>query len=465
VIGHSDNSRNSPAPASGKKRFFTNHAKSSAAFVSLAIHAVFIVVALSFVAVTVIKKEDRKFNHKNVVRPKMQLRKLQVPVNIKKRPKPKMRKRIVVKPKVNRAMPDIKMPEISGIKGGMGGLAGAGMGGIGGIGFTLPEIELFGIKSKGEKVFLILDSSDTMMYDEMGGIPAYTIIKNELVRIVDGLPPTTIFNVCVYGSGKTVFLFPSMVPASDANAAKLKAWLAPLNAVTSGMGAKDYGTQTLGPDGVALDAPQPVGRFVEADRVPVGWYRGSMQAMAEKADAVFLLAGTWPGMGYFPKEAGSDGRDEWHKTSAGKKWEECFQKGLKKLDEENAERAARGEPPKVLQRQAWAINKEYFPNIEGPPASNWVGFVPEDFTKAFREVRANSKVGAMEATPPKSGISRKKSKKKVEPYAFNVVHFVKKGGDGDKSITSRYRELTGKCGGEYKTIAGMDAIQGYVDSE
>ncbi len=43
---------------SGKQEvgFFAKHAKSSAAMVSLAIHAVLIVVALSFVAVTVIQK-------------------------------------------------------------------------------------------------------------------------------------------------------------------------------------------------------------------------------------------------------------------------------------------------------------------------------------------------------------------------------------------------------------------------
>jgi hypothetical protein len=68
-----------------KKRFFASHAKSSAIVVSLAIHALLIVVALSFVAVTVIRKEDQKFEAKHVARPKVPLKKLQVPVNIKKR--------------------------------------------------------------------------------------------------------------------------------------------------------------------------------------------------------------------------------------------------------------------------------------------------------------------------------------------------------------------------------------------
>ncbi len=56
--------------------FFTSHAKSSAALVSLGIHAVLVVIALSFVAVTVIQKEEKVFEAKPVIRPKMQLKKL-----------------------------------------------------------------------------------------------------------------------------------------------------------------------------------------------------------------------------------------------------------------------------------------------------------------------------------------------------------------------------------------------------
>ena len=97
-----------------KKSFFAKHAKSSAALASLGLHVILLVVALSFVAVSVIQKQEAAFEAKQVNRPKMQLKKLQVPVNIKKRaPKPKLRKRIVVQPRLSRNLPDIKLPEIS----------------------------------------------------------------------------------------------------------------------------------------------------------------------------------------------------------------------------------------------------------------------------------------------------------------------------------------------------------------
>jgi hypothetical protein len=120
--------------------YFGKHAKSSAMMVSIVIHTIFVVVALSFVAVQVIVREDQTFEAQAVKRPKMKLKKLTVPVNIKKKKiqKPKLRKMIVAKPK-NKSM-DLKMPEISGIKGGTGYMD---EGGLGGLGFGM-EMDLFG---------------------------------------------------------------------------------------------------------------------------------------------------------------------------------------------------------------------------------------------------------------------------------------------------------------------------------
>jgi hypothetical protein len=178
-----------------KKRFFASHAKSSAMLVSLVLHAILIVLAASFVAVKVYQNESTQFKVPKILRPKAPLKKPQVPVKIKKRrPKPKMRQRITVKSRSNQKMPDIKMPEIVGVRTGIGAMGGDGLG-ASSVGFTMPEINVFGIKSRGEKIFFILDSSGRMMEDEIGGMSAYRIIKEELIRILRTLPPTTLFNV------------------------------------------------------------------------------------------------------------------------------------------------------------------------------------------------------------------------------------------------------------------------------
>ena len=61
--------------------------------------------------VTVIQKDEQKFEVKQVIRPKMVLKKMQVPVKINKRPKPRLRKNITVKTRLDRKIPDIKRAE------------------------------------------------------------------------------------------------------------------------------------------------------------------------------------------------------------------------------------------------------------------------------------------------------------------------------------------------------------------
>ncbi|VGO20443.1 vWA domain-containing protein [Pontiella sulfatireligans] len=455
-----------------KKRFFAKHAKSSAALISLGIHAVLILVALSFVAVTVIQRDDQKFEAKPVKRPKMAMKKLQVPVNIKKKrvQKPKLRKRIVVQPKMNQTMPDIKMPEISGVKGGIGSAGGAGLGGAGGVGFSMPEIEIFGVKGKGEKIFLILDSFPEMMHDRMGGIRAYTIIKEELIRIVEELPPTALFNVAAFEWNGVALAFPTMVPASGANASRMKEWIMPLNSVKKGMGADDYGLQTLGKGGVRNNDNMNIGVFADTKKVggkstsrPHKWFNAAMLAHAQQADTIFLLVNTWGNQRVSISKTMS--REEWNETSAGKKWAEAYKKGLKMLDEENEQRKANDEPPKVLARNEWTIMKEYFDGMQRPPVPEWYYFTPRDFAEAFMLTREKYKPKEIQTT---SGFgSKKKSKKPKIDFSFNVIQFVQQGGDaGDYSENDgKFNTLAGLCKGEYKTVSGLEEVESYVTSD
>lgn len=125
------------------KRFFANHSKSSALIVSLVIHAIIIVIAISYVAVTVIKKKDTGFDaSKRIVRPKAVLKSLKVPIKMKKKPpvKPKLRRNIVAQPK-NKFV-EIKMVEMTGVRGGIGA---AGASELGSLGFKEVKLtDLFG---------------------------------------------------------------------------------------------------------------------------------------------------------------------------------------------------------------------------------------------------------------------------------------------------------------------------------
>lgn len=175
---------------SRKKGGFARHAKSSAFLVSMGLHGALIVIALSFVAVTVIQKEDQTFVAETVKRPKMKLRKLTMPVKMekKRKPKPKLRKRILVKKEVKTA--EIKMPEMTGIKGGTGYLDGGG--GLGGLGFGGLDINFFGIMGGGKHVVFIIDYSASMRGEKEA------IMRREAARVLRELPRETEFGVIFF---------------------------------------------------------------------------------------------------------------------------------------------------------------------------------------------------------------------------------------------------------------------------
>lgn len=431
------------------KGFMAKHAKSSAALVSLGIHAVLILVALTFVAVTVVTKDDQKFEAKPVNRPKMQLKKLQVPVNIKKKKtqKPKLRKRIVVKPKLSQSVPDIKMPEITGVKGGLGNAAGGGLGGAGGLGFNMPEIELFGIKGKGEKIFIVLDASGFMMENEIGGIPAYTIIKSELVRILEELNSAVMFNIAIYGGGNKV-LFPNLVPASMPNVNKVKDWLEPLNAVSKGMGDKDYGTKTAGPGALDITGANTIKPLQSG----VGeWAGPTLEAMRQQADTVFILSCRWGFLAY--KEADAE---EWSEAKMAR-YNDKLAQARAKLKEENEKLRAAGKPPRVIAGNPNKLLHAYFPGEPCPPRHEWVGYTPKDMLEAFVNMRESHKQKDSQLT---SGLGKRNQQK--DRFTVNVVHFTKVDTEGKEA---NFIKLTSSTRGDYRQIKGMEAIESYVEPE
>lgn len=432
---------------SKKKLFFASHAKSSAAVISLAIHALLLVVALSFVAVTVIQKEDQSFEAKQVIRPKAPLRKLQVPVNIKKKPqqKPKLRKRIVVQPKVSK-MPEFHMPEIAGVKGGMGSGIAAGLGDASALGFTMPEIDIFGVKGKGEKIFIILDSTPWIMLDEMGGIPAYSIIKSELVKILGTLQPTVLFNMAVYDRNQSYVLFPNLVSATPANVAKVEAWLTPLNAVKAQMADKEYGVGTLGSGGQKITEDftlEPLQRVRQ-------WNQPAMLAMKEQADAVFLLTEGWGEIFHNVAE-----KKPWSESRM-ERWRETVAKAEQMLKDENEERRKKGQPPRVL-GGPYSLVSTYFPETEQPPIPERYWYTPRDVAEVMTKTAEKWK--------PKTPGAIAIGKKAKSQFTVNVIHFVRTDTGAKENDEARFRQLASLCGGNYRTLAGLEAIKSSVSGK
>lgn len=113
---------------------------SAALIVTVAVHVILLLTAGTFVAMKVIERAETKFEGKQIVRPKMKIKKLQVPIKVKKIQQPKLRQTVTAKAPV--APMQFKMPAMGGVKGGMGSMT--GIGGLGSLGFGMRFDTLFG---------------------------------------------------------------------------------------------------------------------------------------------------------------------------------------------------------------------------------------------------------------------------------------------------------------------------------
>lgn len=112
---------------------------------------------------------------------------------------------------------DIVSDQLSSLAGtGAGSGTGGGGGGRGG-----SAVSFFGISDMATRVAIVVDVSDTM-FDRQPG--KFNAVKQEAVKLVQGLGINTLFNIIIYEGG-SVAMFPEMLPATDANKKKAAEWI------------------------------------------------------------------------------------------------------------------------------------------------------------------------------------------------------------------------------------------------
>ncbi|GAB4239150.1 MAG: hypothetical protein OHK005_00330 [Candidatus Methylacidiphilales bacterium] len=87
-------------------------------------------------------------------------------------------------------------------------------------------VQFFGIRDETQRVAFLLDVSGSMVTEQRGGEAGYDRLKQELIRMVWGLDPTSEFNVYLFGTDVDAFK-PKAVPATDANKDEFAKWITP----------------------------------------------------------------------------------------------------------------------------------------------------------------------------------------------------------------------------------------------
>jgi hypothetical protein len=432
--------------------------RSPALIITIAIHAILLLIAGTFVAVTVVQRSETKFEGKQIARPKMKLKKLQVPVKIEqqvKRQAPSLSQRVTANTRISTKSADFKMPEVAGFGTGSSvDLSGVALDGS--LGFASTQINVFGLKSSGEKLIFLLDTSRSMLVDEVGGIPAYKIIKDELIHLISQLPPTALFNVVVFDTVQVRAFSPELSAAGSENIQKFKEWLTPLNSQL-----EKIGLETLLTPGTPLQFEPAPPIYNEQ----YGWMSGLSYALQKGADSLYWLGVSdvvrpmqktlWEDCtrgiplkypkGWEPDETG--GMD--FSVYSREKWDKLVQKANEKLTKENELRLAKNQPVRVISGGPKAVVRTYFPSEPQPPlkgrspAYMYTGKDILDYIEVMSQ-----KYGAADRRKASIGLEKK-------PIRINVIQFMP--ANQEPTPLPNLLDATRKNGG-YKQLRGLKAI-------
>lgn len=108
----------------------------------------------------------------------------------------------------------------------------------------MSEVNVFGLKSKAERILFIIDSSRRMLTDSKGGLYSYKIIKDKVTELISNLAPGTLFNVILAGDQNKSLLFrPKLVSSGMENQVALIKWFAKINVDASKVGIAHLGAE------------------------------------------------------------------------------------------------------------------------------------------------------------------------------------------------------------------------------
>lgn len=244
-------------------------------------------------------------------------------------------------------------------RGGVGNLLG---GARGSLRIGLSDVNVFGLKSRAEKILFIVEANRRMVYDSKGGLHSYRVIKDEIADMIGNLSAGTLFNVMLVDDDHIKLFKPQLIPTGADISAELSTWFAPVNSNINnlgiGRGAKEPVIQTK------LDKHGQI--YAGLRRYREG-HAITQVALEMGVDAIFMIVGGHDGFGglrmdltpeehakYHAKDAALK---EQYKTDpklnamvAARKAEEVeISKAIKvKLAALNKQRAKKGQPPKVL---------------------------------------------------------------------------------------------------------------------
>ncbi len=151
---------------------------------------------------------------------------------------------------------------------------------------AVSTVNLFGLSAKAEKILICLDASPYLMTDERGGLDTYKVIREDIKKLVNQLPSTSLFNLMAFdvtAGTRMSFFQPNLVAATPFNKKLAGRWIDPINSSLKMIGVRGRQYQ------LKYDfLNQPPG-YENSNNI----YRVYQAALEQGADAIWFLTTSW----------------------------------------------------------------------------------------------------------------------------------------------------------------------------
>ncbi|WP_043588948.1 hypothetical protein [Geminisphaera colitermitum] len=173
-----------------------------------------------------------------------------------------------------------------------GGMGGVGNTSLGGRGFM--SLSFLGMTSQNvSKIVFVLDIGTELMDIRKGGFPAFQIIREQIMQLVNSLPPSAEFGVVLfetgaYGSrGRVAAYRGELMAANVANKEDFFRWLTPINT-----DAKRTGIQSVPRSSFFKPKPLPPNAGIDPLFKAPDWAYALHMALEMQPDTVYIITGS-----------------------------------------------------------------------------------------------------------------------------------------------------------------------------
>jgi hypothetical protein len=307
---------------------------------------------------------------------------------VEEQPPPEVKIEIKPQPPKQQAMQSLRMKQVGNIavsavdvnlpnmqesftvSAGMGGFgSGSLLGGTRGtLGIGMSDVNVFGLKTRAERILFVIDANRQMVTDAKGGLNSYKIIKDEITDMVGNLSAGTLFNVMIADRRNNKVFKQQLVPAGQKVHQQLIQWMAPINADARNPGLE--GVRGIGRERLETLTEEAIHNdILWSNQAGNDTAFMTQLAIEQDVDAIFFIAGYHRGFERVRRRLTEQEEADWIRFSTSRKYQEQLAKHQKevpvmqnrinyKMKKINEERRAKGQPARVLNSR-WGIYSDY----------------------------------------------------------------------------------------------------------